>query len=208
MRIIIIVLLLANIAAGLWGYLHAPPAPVIPPVRYAAHRPRPMPAPIGTSPKVPAPTPAAGTTAIPVCWQLGPLDSDQRATDLLRLLRSPGRVVRIAGATAAWRVYTVAPYPADGVLRALGIDGAYWTRGPHRRRVLSLGVFTDARAARRFQRRLAAHHLPTRRAALAAAPRYYDAVMMGVPPPRVWRRLGGIGHRRCRGAVAVAAGFP
>ncbi|MHB1567233.1 MAG: hypothetical protein ACYCXG_11070 [Acidiferrobacter sp.] len=219
MKILMVALLLANIAVGLWGYLDAPPTRSAPPVRHRAQLRRVTPGPAALAPSPPqramspasaSPPPAAPaatalravlvTTPPVACWRLGPLASRPRAQRLFQSLRLTGRVVAAAAVVHAWRVYLGAstPRPSVATLAHLGIDGAYVARGPTGGQVLSLGVFTHIDAARRWQRQLAADHLVTRRAPLAAPRLYYDEVVMRRPPPAFWRRLGLVGHRRCR----------
>lgn len=216
MKILMVALLLANVAVGLWGYLDAPPARPVPPVRHRAQLRRVTPGPAASAPSpaqraVPSALPPAAATTAALravlvttpstgCWRLGPLASRPRAQDLLRSLRLTGRVVAAAAVVRAWRVYLSArtPWPSVAALAHLGIDGAYVVRGPTGGQVLSLGVFTNIGAARRWQRQLAADHLVTHRAPLTTPRPYYDEVVMHRPLPAFWRRLGLVGHRRCR----------
>ncbi|MDA8362127.1 MAG: hypothetical protein M0Z44_09130 [Gammaproteobacteria bacterium] len=187
MKIAFLFLLLANAALGVWGYLHVSagviaPAPYHPgrlvrwqPPAAAVRPPAPAAAP-ATHPPAPAakkpaqPKPAAAPVH---CWRFGPFATRARAVAFLG--HQPGAVHVQAGHVTAYRVFLPVSmtWPDAVQLRADGVQGAYVTRGPRGGRVLSLGVFNNRAATRRYRGDLLRHGLRARQAALVSPAQYY-----------------------------------
>lgn len=235
MKIVVGLLLFANLALGLWNYTHGAvphplPRPIHPGRLRVVSRPaaaatagtpkvapvppsaplRAVPAPPGASrPRAASPlkkaaftTPGRTIPATPArqCWELGPVRRRASAAALLRRSGVRGRVVSHPG-PPAYRVYVPAgpPWPSAGALRGLGVAGAYVTHGPAGGEVLSLGVFLQKKAALQELQVLQAHRVAARMGPFGAPPRYYAEIRLPAASRGPFKKLTGIGYRRCAG---------
>ncbi len=228
MKIVVGLLLFANLALGLWNYTHgAVPHPLPRPIHPARLRLVPAPA-ISAAPvrppgaplgAMPAPSKAgppgvasalkktafttprhntAPTTHARPCWDLGPVRRRASAVALLRRSGVRGRVVSHPG-PPAYRVYLPAgpSWPSADALRRLGVAGAYVTHGPAGGEVLSLGVFLQKKAALQELQVLQAHRVAARMGPFGAPPRYYAEIRLPAASHGLFKKLTGVGHRRC-----------
>ncbi len=200
MKITFLFMLLANVALGIWGYMRAAEPPAAPPPYRPARlvhwappaSPKPAPPVAPQAPAVPqAPAAPKSSHAAPEtsslqpmhCWRFGPFRSHAQAAAFL--LHRHGAVEVRPGRVAAYRVFLSAAvsWPDRVHLEADGVRGAYVTRGPRGGRILSLGVFNNEAATRRYRSALLHDGLHTLQAALVTPSHYYVHLFTVTPLP-------------------------